>query len=72
MASVPYCCQTADLAAEHNSHFPNPARSVLELLDLRAETHGDRLAVGFPENGADSSDPWTSVDFSAPSETSSR
>ena len=67
-----YCVCTADLAAVHHLDFPNPARSVCELLDLRAETHGDRLAVGFPENGADSSDPWTSVDFSAPSETSSR
>ena len=72
MASVPYCCQTADLAAEHNSHFPNPARSVLELLDLRAETHGDRLAVGFPENRDDSSAPWKSVDFSASSVASLR
>lgn len=65
MQPVPYCVQTADLAAAHNVDVPNEARSVPQLLDLRAHTHGNRLAAGFPENGADSSDAWTSVDFSA-------
>lgn len=39
---------TLDLAHLINSFQKNPARSINHLLDLRANTHPDRVVVGFP------------------------
>lgn len=46
----PHPLMTVDLAALHAKRVrPNPVKSLNQLLDLRAKTHPDQVAAGFPE-----------------------